>query len=245
MKPHVAQFRFHGCLNDLLLPSQRHAPLTYRFRDAPGIKDPVEALGVPHSEVGEIRVNDTPAGFGYQLRPGDRVDVHPRHPAPPEHTPSFVVDVNLGKLARWLRLLGFDTTWRNDLDDREIVDISIEESRIILTRDRRLLFHRDILDGYWIRSDQPDEQVVEILERLALWQQIHPFRRCTDCNGLIQVIAKEKIAHKLEPLTRKYYRDFFRCSRCGKIYWRGSHYDNLMKRLRALNHARDHHHQHQ
>ncbi len=245
MKPHLAHFRFHGCLKDFFPPEQREDLISCRFPGNPAIKDPIEVLGVPHSEVGAIRVNQVPKDFDYQLQPGDNVDVHPRHPPPPEYPPSFVVDVNLGKLARWLRLLGFDTTWRNDLDDREIVDISVGESRIILTRDRRLLFRRDILHGYWIRSDQPDEQVVEILERLALWQHIHPFRRCTDCNGLIQVIAKEKIAHKLEPLTRKYYRDFFRCSQCGKIYWRGSHYDNLMKRLQALNHARDHHHQHQ
>ncbi|HID72961.1 TPA: twitching motility protein PilT, partial [Candidatus Micrarchaeota archaeon] len=208
MKPHMAQFRFHGCLHDFLPPSQHHETVRYPFRDAPGIKDPVEALGVPHSEVGHILVNDAPAGFSYKLQPGDRVDVHPRLPAPPLAAPRFVVDVNLGKLARWLRLLGFDTTWRNDLEDREIVDISTKESRIILTRDRRLLFHRRILDGYWIRSDQPDRQAAEILERLALWNHIHPFRRCTDCNGLIQVIAKEKIKHKLEPLTNKYYDDF-------------------------------------
>ncbi len=245
MKPHHARFRFHGCLNDFLPPDRRHVGIDYRFRDAPGIKDPVEALGVPHSEVGEIQVNNVPAGFGYQLQPGDQVEVHPRHPAPPAQAPRFVVDVNLGRLARWLRLLGFDTLWRNDLEDREIVDISVEESRIILTRDRRLLFHRDILDGYWIRSDQPDRQATEILDRLALWNHIRPFLRCTDCNGLIQVIAKESIAHKLEPLTRKYYDRFFRCSQCGKIYWQGSHYGNLMKKLQALNHARDHYHQHQ
>ncbi len=213
----------------------------YSFSGHPGIKDPIETLGIPHSEITNILVNANPVGFGYQLQPDDQVEVfadttaaekqpqHLRYPAP---TPAaFIVDVNLGKLARYLRLLGFDTAWQNDLQDREIVDISLAEERIILTRDRRLLFHREIQHGFWVRNLKPDLQVPEVLKRLELWQDIAPFRRCAICNGLIQVVAKEKILAKLEPLTRKYYDKFYRCEDCGQIYWKGSHYDKLLKKL--------------
>ncbi|WP_456380362.1 Mut7-C RNAse domain-containing protein [Thiolapillus sp.] len=234
MKPHSARFRFHGCLNDFLPPEQRQQTLVCRFRDHPGIKDPIEALGIPHSEIGQIVVHDQIVNLAYHLQPGDEAEIFPEIPIRPDTAPCFIVDVNLGKLARWLRLLGFDTTWRNDLQDRKIVDISTQEQRIILTRDRHLLFHREIHRGYWIRAADPDLQVPEILNRLDLWRDIAPFRRCTVCNGLIQVVAKAEIVDKLEPLTRKYYDNFYQCDGCGQIYWKGSHYDKLLKKLKAF-----------
>lgn len=246
MKPHAAQFKFHGCLTDFLEPEKQDRAISYAFRDHPGIKDPVESLGIPHSEVGKITVNGQQVNFSYQLQAHDQVEVYPLLPGKPASAEDacFIVDVNLGKLTRWLRLLGFDTLWRNNLKDREIVDIATSRRRIILTRDRRLLFHREIRQGYWIRTVEPFEQIVEVLDRLVLWDYIRPFLRCTDCNGLIQVIGKEKIKHKLEPLTNKYYDDFYQCTACGKIYWRGSHYENLLKKLKVLKDARNHHHQH-
>ncbi|WP_456375089.1 Mut7-C RNAse domain-containing protein [Thiolapillus sp.] len=234
MKPHAAKFRFHDCLNDLLPPQQRNRFIGYSFSGHPGVKDPIEALGVPHSETGHILANGLTVNLAYSLQPDDRIEVYPRKATVVAGELHFIVDVNLGKLARWLRLLGFDTLWRNDLKDREIVDISMAEQRIILTRDRRLLFHREIEHGYWIRAVEPDRQVPEILNRLDLWQGITPFHRCALCNGLIQVVVKEKILDKLEPLTRKYYDDFYQCADCGQIYWKGSHHDKLLKKLEIL-----------
>ena len=231
MKLHTARFRFHDCLNDFLPPQQREAFIDHSFADHPGIKDPIEALGVPHSETGRIEVNGKTVGLGYPLRPGDQVEVYPREVEAAPEKVGFIVDVNLGKLARYLRLLGFDTLWRNDLQDAEIARIGREQGRIILTRDRRLLFRREIRQGYWIRAVQPDLQVPEILNRLKLWPVIQPFCRCALCNGLIQVVAKEQILDKLEPLTRRYYNRFYRCPDCGQIYWKGSHYDKLLNKL--------------
>lgn len=236
----TAVFLFHGCLNDFLCKEKREQFIAHRFSGTPGIKDAIEALGIPHSEVGSLQVNNQTADLKYLLQPGDEVAVYPRTEADgtPAGAPCFIVDVNLGKLARYLRLLGFDTAWRNDLRDREIVDISVQERRIILTRDRRLLYHREIEYGYWIRTVKPDLQVPEILNRLALWQDVAPFHRCAICNGLIQVVAKAQILDKLEPLTRKYYDKFFQCRDCGQIYWQGSHYHKLLNKLEILkNHA--------
>ncbi len=242
---HHAHFRFHGVLNDFLSPSQKEQWLDYVFRDHPGIKDPIETLGAPHPEVSLILVNGMPVDFRYQLRHGDRVEVHPVEPGgiaiegpplwpPLPSPPRFVVDVNLGKLTRWLRLLGFDTAWRNDYSDRQVVELAVAEQRIILTRDRRLLFHRVIEHGFWVRAVKPEQQVREVLERLQLRNRIHPFRYCLECNGLIEPVGKEEILGRLEPLTRRYYNEFYRCSRCGRIYWKGSHYTNLMQKLELL-----------
>ncbi len=242
---YCASFRFLGLLNDFLPRHWRHRPRPYRFNGHPGIKDPIEALGVPHSEVAAILVNGRPVDFRYQLRPLDRVYVHPvgeRLPALPlpalrptlPEPPRFVVDVNLGKLARWLRLLGFDTSWRNHWNDRQVVERAVAEERIILTRDRRLLFRRVIEHGFWVRAVNPVRQVHEVVRRLGLQDQVQPFRRCLECNGLIEPVSKAEILHLLEPLTKRYYDEFYRCSDCGKIYWKGSHFTRLLEKLETL-----------
>lgn len=242
----TAFFRFHGELEDLLPPGQRKQTLAYRFRDHPGIKDPIETFGIPHSEVALIEVNGQAKGKKYQLQPSDQVDVYPLAGAQARELvqnkfngdPRFVVDTNLGKLARWLRLLGFDTRWRNDYADTEVVRLGVEEDRIILTRDRRLLFHKIIVHGFWVRAVNPEKQIREIMQRTGLTDHIQPFHRCLECNGLIQPVAKLAIIARLEPLTRKYYDEFFQCEHCSKVYWKGSHYLNLIQRLEQLkNHA--------
>ena len=242
---YCASFRFLGRLGDFLPRHWRQRPRPYRFDGHPGIKDPIEALGVPHSEVAAILVNGRPVDFRYRLQPLDRVRVHPvggrlpdlplpaLRPALPR-PPRFVVDVNLGKLARWLRLLGFDTAWRNCWSDRQVVALAVEEKRVILTRDRRLLFHRVIEHGFWVRAVEPVAQVHEIVERMAIADQVRPFRRCLECNGLIEPVSKAEILDRLEPLTRRYYDEFYRCGGCGRIYWKGSHFERLMQKLEVL-----------
>jgi uncharacterized protein with PIN domain len=245
MKECLAEFRFYEELNDFRPPAQRKTTTTYRFRGAPGIKDPIEALGVPHTEVELIVVNGQSVGFDYRLRNGDRVAVYPmfesldvtpvvRLREAPLRTTAFVLDVNLGKLARRLRMLGFDSLYRNDYTDAEVADISIATRRIILTRDRRLLFPKRITHGYWLRATDPELQAREVLTRFHLHGQIRPFHRCLDCNGRIEPVAKAEIAARLQPLTRKYYHEFHRCCDCGKIYWRGSHYAHMLRTLETL-----------
>jgi hypothetical protein len=123
----------------------------YRFNGAPAIKDPIEALGVPHTEVELIIVNGESAGFGYKLQNKDRVAVYPvfenldispliKLRDKPMRKTAFFADVNLGKLARLLRLFGCDTLFANNLVDKQIAEIAESEKRIILTRDRRLLY---------------------------------------------------------------------------------------------------------
>lgn len=240
-----AEFRFYAELNDFLPPAQRGAPIGYAFNDNPGIKDPIEALGVPHTEVDLIVVDGESRGFDYQLRDGDRVAVYPvfegfdispivKLRGQPLRRSAFVLDVHLGKLARLLRLLGFDVLYRNDYRDAEIVEISLREHRIILTRDRRLLYHKCITHGYFIRSDQPLTQAREVLARFQLEQAVRPFHRCLLCNGEIEPVEKEQVLTQLAPKTARYYQAFYRCKGCGKVYWQGPHFQNLQRQLAAM-----------
>ncbi len=240
-----ANFRFYAELNDFLDAERQGSTLDYRFDGSPAIKDPIETLGVPHSEVDLVLVDGRSVGFDYRLRDGDRVAVYPvfesldisplQHlRAQPLRVTRFVVDVNLGKLARRLRMLGFDTLYDNRLDDREVVDIAVRERRIILTRDRRLLFRKAVTHGYWVRSDDPDTQVDEVLKRMDLGAQVEPLRRCLECNGLIEPVDRAAVWSRLEPLTRRYYESFYRCPDCGKIYWEGSHVAHMNGAIRRL-----------
>jgi uncharacterized protein len=237
---HAASFRFYEELNDFLAPEQRKKTLRYEFNGHPGIKDPIEAFGVPHTEVDLIIVNAESVGFNYRLQSEDRVAVYPVFEsfdiAPlvklreqPLRRTAFVVDVNLGKLARRLRILGFDALYDNRYRDGEIAAISSEQRRIVLTRDRRLLFLKRITHGYWVRSVFPDEQVQEVLRRFDLYRQLRPFQRCINCNGTLQPVAKDDILDQLEPKTKRYYEVFYRCSGCGRIYWEGSHVENMRR----------------
>ncbi len=243
----TAGFRFHGELTDFLPRTRAGGERSYRFTGKPSIKDAIEAQGVPHPEVEFLVVNDVVVRFEYHLQDGDRVAVYPAA-TPPETVPGghrvlrprllepirFVLDVHLGKLARWLRLLGCDACYRNDYADAEIVAIAARDSRVVLTRDRRLLYHRRIVYGRYVRSVQPDRQVFEVLRRYRLATGLQPFRRCLECNGRIVPVTKAEVLDQLEPKTKRYYDVFSRCEDCRKIYWQGDHYTRLMKKVRDL-----------
>lgn len=239
---HLAEFRFYEELNDFLPPHKRKRALPYRFDGRPAVKDPIEAFGVPHTEVELILIDGRSVDFGYRLRPGDRVAVYPMFESfdispllklreRPLRRIAFVVDANLGKLAKRLRMMGFDALYDNAYPDARIADIAAAEGRIVLTRDRRLLFAKRIEHGYWVRSTCPDAQIGEVLQRFDLYRQIRPFRRCIACNGLFEAVAKADILDRLAPKTRLYYEAFYRCRDCGRIYWEGSHVENMRRRL--------------
>lgn len=231
---HVSEFRFYAELNDFLKPSQAKGAFAYRYHGTPAVKDAIEALGVPHTEVDLILVNGESVGFDHRLRAGDRVAVYPvfesldiaglTHLRPrPLRRPRFICDVHLGKLARRLRLLGFDVTYSNSATDPEIVATALVEHRIIVTRDRGILKQRAVTHGYLVRSARVTEQVVELLDRFDLRGQINPLSRCARCNGMVKAVAKEEVERQLPPRTRQHYESFRRCRQCGAIYWRGAH----------------------
>jgi uncharacterized protein with PIN domain len=242
-----AEFRFYEELNDFLPKTKKKKTFTYSFRGNPAIKDVIEALGVPHTEVDLILVNGKSVGFNYHLQPAVHVSVYPifeslditplikLRPVPlrrqRQHL-KFVLDVHLGKLAHLLRMLGFDCLYRKDYNDDEIRDISLKEKRTILTRDQNLLKAKIVTHGYWLRSTTPLEQVIELVRRFDLKSGIKPFVRCLDCNGLIKKISKTKITPPLPPAgVLSCYQEFFQCSNCKKIYWQGSHFQKMKEKI--------------
>jgi uncharacterized protein with PIN domain len=240
-----AEFRFYEELNDFLPAAQRKRPIPYAFTGTPAVKDAIEALGVPHTEVDLIVVGGRSVGFDYHLQPGDRVAVYPvfesldispavRLQGRPLRESRFVLDVHLGTLARLLRQLGFDALYRNDWDDREIIARAAAERRAILTRDRGILMTGSVTRGYWVRADDPEAQAREVLERFDLRGQARPFTRCTACNAPLAEVPKAEIEAQLAPKTRRYYDDYRRCTGCGRIYWKGSHYEKIRARLARL-----------
>jgi len=236
----TASFHFHESLNDFLLLSKRNVSIVYSFNDTPAIKHAIETIGVPHPEVDMILVNGAPVDFLYPLHDCDEAEVYPASAtnAFPEdwslvnrHSLSekFILDVHLGKLAKALRLLGFDTCYKNDYVDKTIVQIAEAEKRIVLTRDVNLLKHKSVTIGYWLRSQFVEEQLAEVISRFKLKAKFKPFERCVECNGKIVSVAKEAILNRLLPKTILYYNHFFQCTCCNRIYWRGSHYEQMQQ----------------
>ncbi len=231
-------FRFYGNLNDFLPRELRHTPIEQRMADHAAVKHPIEALGIPHTEVGAILVNRQAVDFAHRLGDGDGVEAYPpevvhllpayvplRLPTPVPVT--FVADTHLGQLAAYLRLLGFDTLYHNDYDDPTLARISAEQNRVLLTRDRGLLKHKLVVHGYCVRETAPRQQIVSVLRRYALAAAVRPWHRCTRCNGLLQPVAKAAILDRLEPKTQRYYDEFEQCDTCGQIYWKGSHFERM------------------
>jgi uncharacterized protein with PIN domain len=241
----TATFRFYAELNDFLEPGQRGREIRYAFSGRPGVKDAIEALGVPHPEVELIVVVGRSVGFDFRLDDGDRVAVYPMFEAVdvtplvrlrerPLRRTRFVLDTHLGKLARLLRLLGFDTLYRNDFDDPEIVRLSLDEHRIALTRDRGLLKRGELTHGYCVRTDAPMDQIHEIVSRFDLGGAIAPFSRCMTCNHTIHRVTRDEIEHRLRPGTLRNHDEFRHCPGCDRIYWKGSHYARLRRLVERL-----------
>ena len=252
--PATAWFRFYEELNDFLPVARRKTRFAHTFSRRASIKDMIESLGVPHTEVELLLVNGHSVDFSHIVADGDTISVYPvfesldirpllRLRADPLRKTAFVLDTHLGRLARYLRLLGFDALYRNDYSDDELATISAQQQRILLTRDRKLLHRSIITHGYFVRETAPLLQTGEILRRFDLYADIRALSRCIRCNGMLTEVAKEQVAHRLEPKTRRYYDEFRICRDCGQIYWRGSHFRKmtaLITDIRQGAHHRNH-----
>ena len=211
------------------------------------VKDAIESAGVPHTEVDLILVDGVSVGFDHLLTGGERVAVYPMFEAldvsplvrlrpRPLRDPRFVADVHLGKLARHLRMAGFDTVWSNAWDDDRIVRESLEGRRTILTRDKAMLRRREVERGYFVRATESEAQLAEVLRALQLEGLVAPFTRCRECNTELEPVDKAQVADGLPEKVRGFYETFKRCPGCGRIYWEGTHFARMrgiFDRLRA------------
>ena len=234
----MPEFTFHGELLDFLPAARRSAPVRVDVAAHQSAKHAIEALGVPHTEVGRIVVDGRAAAPGDRLPPAARIDVHPH---PPEAygtatpAPRFIADAHLGRLARHLRFAGFDTLWENALDDATIAAIAESEGRTVLTRDRALLMHRDVTRGCHIRAADPLDQLAQVARRYGLVLGAGHASRCLECNGEPHPVDKAAISAVLPARTRKAFAEFWRCPGCARIYWRGSHWQRMRDAMAAVN----------
>ncbi|MBN1834209.1 MAG: Mut7-C ubiquitin/RNAse domain-containing protein [Spirochaetales bacterium] len=240
--PPEVTIRFYEELNFFLKPEQRKRDCSVPFRPGDTVKFLIESLGVPHTEVDLVLVDGRSVAFSHRLRPGERVSVFPvfesldirdltRVRSEPLRDPRFVVDVHLGRLAKTLRMLGFDSLYSNRMDDRSLAEIAGHEKRILLTRDRELLKRSLVSHGYYVRSPNPLEQLAEVVRRFDLARQVRPFTLCLRCNEPLVAVSKTEVLDKVpEHVARSYHR-FRRCPLCGRIYWPGTHWESMRKAL--------------
>lgn len=209
-----------------------HIDMEFIFQRS--VKDQIQSLGIPHTEIGKILVNSQQVDLHYIGKDKDKIEVFTVSDIPsPEEAPRFVCDVHLRKLSRRLRFLGFDTLFDSALDDPELAKISFDENRVMLTHDRGLLMRNTIKLGIFIQNPNPDLQVKEVLHRLNISKFISPFSRCIACNGKLKPasIPSEffniKLAPQIPPRVREWCKEYHYCTSCEKIYWKGSHYLKL------------------
>ncbi len=242
---HKIYFRFYEELNDFLPKEKRKERFTHNYTDRASVKDVIESLGVPHTEVDLILVNKKSVGFNYVIIDGDEISVYPvfeslditgvQHLRPkPLRIPKFIADVHLGKLTRYLRMMGFDVLYKIDFDDDEIVILSLTEKRAILTRDRGILKRSEVTHGYWIRCTKVNEQVIEVIKRFDLQNQINEFTRCIECNDLLKTVDKNEIINDLPPKVSESQKSFSRCPSCKKIYWKGTHHQKMLSFIQSV-----------
>jgi uncharacterized protein with PIN domain len=241
----TVSIQFYAELNDFIPRERRGTAFEVYLNGPTSVKDLIESQGVPHTEIGSILINNHPVDFSSLVNDGDSVSVYaetdkvdPTKPGLLRSKPlpqiKFVLDTHLGKLAKYLRMLGFDTLYSNDYEDEQLAQIASEQQRIVLSRDRGLLKRKIIEYGHYVRHTQPLEQLSEIMQWLDIHKYMNPFSRCTTCNGLLHNVNKKDIESQLEPKTKQYYNAFKQCAECKQIYWKGTHYQRLEQIVQSI-----------
>ena len=240
-----ATFRFYEELNDFLPARRRKITFAIACAEKATVKQAIEALGVPHTEVEVILLNGESVDFTHRVQEGDRISVYPmfesidvkpllRLRESPLRDPRFIADAHLGRLARYLRMLGFDTLYENALPDRELVRIACSERRVLLTRDRELLMHRDLTHAVFVRGDRPRDQLRFVVDRLDLGESCNAFTRCMICNAPLKAVDLSSVIEEVPPAVARTQQHFRRCTTCNRIYWQGTHYQRMKELVGTL-----------
>lgn len=233
-----ADFTFHGALNYFLPHRQKNKTVTHEFEWRSSIKDMIESIAPPHAEIELVVVNGISVAWSYSVKNGDIIDVYPNFEAvdlpqkvrliPLYHgKPKFILDTHLGRLAAYLRMMGFDTLYENDYADDVLADVSAKENRILLTRDLGVLKRGIVTYGYFVRNTNRRERLLEISARYDLAKHIEAFGRCMTCNGDLATVDKETVRESVSGNTYDSFDKFQQCQSCQKIFWKGSHYDKM------------------
>lgn len=246
----TASFHFSPDLTIFLPRKYRNQVIEKPFSWRASIKDMIESLGVPHAEIELLRVNGRSVDFAYIVQPDDKIEVYAYNdcievadrillrPALGNTAMRFVLDTHLGRLAAYLRMMGFDTLYRNDYPDEELAEISQQETRILLTRDIGLLKRSIVMYGYFVRDTNPKRHLAEIIQRFDLSHAVRPFKHCMKCNGVLDTVAKASVLDVLPEDTSQFYEEFHRCQACQQVYWKGPHYERMLAFIDEILHKR-------
>lgn len=236
-------FRFYEELNDYLPEGKRKVRFEYSFSEAISLQEALQSMEIPPDEIDLILVNQQSEGLDYMLQDGDSISIYPvfelfdlsgisQLREKPLRNPTFICDVHLGRLGKYLRMLGWDTLYSNQYTPDDLISVSCQEKRIILSRNYQLTRHKKVTRSYWIRSSDPLEQIKDLINKLDLSNQSIPLTRCLNCNHILVPVEKQEILHRLQTRTAKYYNEFFICPACDQIYWKGSHFENMFDFIR-------------
>jgi len=236
--------RLYEELNDYLPLERRKRTFALQVADGRTVGEVVDELGVPRGAIDLALVDGEPVGFVHRVCDGERLALYPvfeafdvgtvtRLPGRPLRRTRFVLDVHLGRLTRYLRLLGFDCQYRNDAADDDLAAVSGAESRVLLSRDRALVGRRDLRHAYLVTETLPRDQAVEVVQRLDLAAQVRPFTRCLVCNGGVERVARAAVGDRL-PTGDDVLPPFTRCGGCGRLYWQGRHRPRMARLLDTI-----------
>jgi len=237
-----AIFRFYEELNEFLPKQRRKKDFQVDFKGRRSVKDMIEALGVPHTEIDLILVNGKSVDFAYVLQDGDRVSVYPVFESlnienvtqlrkVPLRKTKFIADIHLGDIVKYMRALGFDVCFDPSLSTRKIIEISKQKSRIILTKSRQLLKFKEVTHAIFIHPGTTAEQIKRILDYLDIKDSLKPFSRCLCCNSVLKSVSKESIEERIPPKTKEFCDQYTYCKFCDKIYWKGTHFIKMNKAI--------------
>ncbi len=191
----------------------------------------VQSAGVPLTEVGDLLVAEVSVSWRSRLQEQDRLDVAGRaRPQRLEGPALFLLDVHLGALTRRLRLLGVNAAYDKDADDDHLVEQAEREDRVLLSRDRGLLMRRALRRAAFVRGQDPDDQLADVIERFR--PPLKPWSLCPVCGGMLTPVSKAQVANQLQPGTLRTQERFSRCRSCGHVYWHGAHDARLQQVVR-------------
>ena len=150
----------------------------------------------------------------------------------------FIVDSNVGRLATWLRIAGFDTLFAKDIDDNRLVRIALDEDRVLLTKDRQILKRRLVTSGrlkvILIEDDEVKAQLRQVLATLNLAGQLRPFSLCVECNEPLVPREREEVEELVPPYVFQTQTQYMQCPGCLRIYWRGTHWERMSRELEVI-----------
>ena len=147
----------------------------------------------------------------------------------------FVADCMLGRLAKWLKILGFDVLFYSKAEDKDLIDISRREGRVLLTRDTGLIEKtKKQKNRLFVGSDNWEDQLVQVLDAFDLWDEVRPNSRCIACNRVLKPLPRARARNLVTPYVHEHAASFALCPVCGRVFWQGTHYGDMERKIEAI-----------